>query len=102
MAFNKFFPQFFCFQLVFEILQEKQNLFLHYQRRLQVSQNIRFCLQLEMRAQIRTAEFKETNWLNIDNRFSQGVLSSIYKFFNNVCPEYFNEFIFLLKEPLGK
>lgn len=80
MAFKKFFLQFFCFELVFENLLVKQYLFLDYQRRLQVSQNIKFCLQLEMRARIRAAEFKEINCLNINNSFSQDVLSSINEF----------------------
>ena len=63
------------------------------QKRLQVSQNncVRFCLQLEKKTWIGVAEFKEINWLNINDRFSQCVLSSIYKFFNSESPECFNE-----------
>ena len=33
-------------------------------------------------------------WLNINDRFSQCVLSSVYKFFNSESPEYFNETYF--------
>ena len=51
-------------------------------------------LQLEKRTQIGTAEFKQRNWLNINDRFSQCVLSSVYNFFNSVSPEYFNEICF--------
>ena len=66
------------------------------QKILQVSQNncVRFCLQLDKKAQIGVAEFKEINWLNINDRFSQCILSSIYKSFNSESPEYFNEIYF--------
>ena len=66
------------------------------QKRLQVSQNncVRFCLQLEKKTRIGVAEFKEINWLNINDRFSQCALSSIFKFFNSESPEYFNETYF--------
>ena len=68
------------------------------QKRLQVSQNncVRFCLQLDKKKRIGVAEFREINWLNINDRFSQCVLSSVQKFCNSENPEYFNEFIFLL------
>ena len=70
------------------------------QKRLQVSQNncVRFCLQLDKKTRIGVAEFKEINWLNINDRFSQCVLSSIYTFFNSESLEYFNE-IYFLAEP---
>ena len=66
------------------------------QKRLQVSQNncVRFCLQLDKKTRIGVAEFKEINWLNINDRFSQCVLSSIYKFFNSESPEYIYEIYF--------
>ena len=68
------------------------------QERIQFSQNncVRFCLQLNKTARIGVAEFKEINWLNIKDRFSQYILSSIYKFFNSESPEYFMKFILLL------
>ena len=70
------------------------------QKRLQVSQNncVRFCLQLDKKTWIGVDEFEEINWLNINDRFSQCVLSSIYKFFNSESPVYFNE-IYLPDEP---
>ena len=37
---------------------------------------------------------KEINWLNINDRFSQCVSSSIYKFFKSEILEYFNEIYF--------
>ena len=66
------------------------------QKQLQVSQNncVRFCLHLGKKTQIRVAEFKEINWLNINDRFSQRVLSSIYKFFDSESPESVNEIYF--------
>ena len=55
------------------------------QKRLQVSQNncVRFCLQLDKKTRIEVADFREINWLNMNDRFSQCVLSSIYKFLNS-------------------
>ena len=49
-----------------------------------------------MDKKIRTgaAEFKEINWLNINDRFLQCVLSSIYKLFNSESSEYFNKIYF--------
>ena len=46
------------------------------QKRLQVSQNncVSFCLQLDKNTQIGVAVFKEINWLNVNDRFSQCVL----------------------------
>ena len=65
-------------------------------KRLQVPQNncLRFYLQLEKKTRIGVDEFKEINWLNINDRFSQFVLSSSYKFFNRESRKYFNEIYF--------
>ena len=51
-------------------------------------------MQLDKKTRIGVAEFKEINWLNINDRFSQCLLSSIYKSFNTESPEYFNEIYF--------
>ena len=51
-------------------------------------------MQLDKKKRIGVAEFKEINWLNINDRFSQYILSSIYKFFNSESPEYFHEIYF--------
>ena len=66
------------------------------QKRLRVSKIncVRFCLQLDKKTRIGVARFKEINWLNINDRLSQYVLPSIYKFFNSESPEYFNEIYF--------
>jgi len=62
-------------------------------KKLQTTQNkcIRFCLQLGNRSHIGTTEFKQINWLPINERFSQCVCSTIFKFFNNNCPAYMKE-----------
>ena len=62
-------------------------------KKLQITQNkcIRFCLQLGNRSHIGTTEFKQINWLPINERFSQCVCSTIFKFFNNNCPAYMKE-----------
>ena len=54
-------------------------------------------MQLEKKKRIGVGEFKEINWLNINDRFAQCVLSSIYKFFNSESPEYLNEIYFLVE-----
>ena len=66
------------------------------QKRLQGSQNkcVSFRLHLDKTTRIGVAEFREVNWLNINDRFSQCILSSIYNFFNSESPEYFNEIYF--------
>ena len=73
------------------------------QKRLQLSQNncVRFCLQLDKKTRIGVGEFKEIDWLNINDRFSQCVLSNIYDFFNSKSPEYFNK-IYFPAEPSNK
>ena len=49
---------------------------------------------MDKKSRIGVAKFKEINWSNINDRFSQCVLSSINKSFNNESPEYFNEIYF--------
>ena len=68
------------------------------QKRLQVSQNncVTFCLQLDKKTRIGVAEFEEINWLNINDRFSQSVLSSIYKFFDSESQYTLMKSIFLM------
>ena len=69
------------------------NLTQNLSKKLQTTQNkcIRFCLQLGNRSHIGATEFKQINWLPINERFSQCVCSTIFKFFNNNCPAYMNE-----------
>ena len=60
--------------------------------RLQAAQNkcISFCLQLDKMSWICVKEFLELNWLNV-NRYLQFIASDFSKFYNNQCPDYFNE-----------
>ena len=57
------------------------------------SQNkcIRFCLQLDKRSKICIKEFLQLNWLNVHDRYLQFIVSDIFKFQNDQCPDYFNE-----------
>ena len=61
--------------------------------RLQASQNkcIRFCLQLDKRSKTRAKEFLQLNWLNVHNRYLQFIVSDIFRFQNDQCPDYFDE-----------
>ena len=61
--------------------------------RLQATQNkcIRFCLQLDKMSRICVNEFLELNWLNVHDRYLQFIVSDIVEFYNNQCPDYFNE-----------
>ena len=36
-------------------------------------------------------ELLELNWLNVHDRYLQFIVSGIFKFYNNQCPDYFNE-----------
>ena len=61
--------------------------------RLQAAQNkcIRFCLKLNDRFSIKSKDFEEINWLPIHERVPQCYLWSIYKFFPENFPNYFDE-----------
>ena len=36
-------------------------------------------------------KFLELNWINVHDRYLQFIVSDISKFYNNQCPDYFNE-----------
>ena len=36
-------------------------------------------------------KFLELNWLNVHDRYLQFIVSDTFKFYNNQCPDYFNE-----------
>jgi len=55
---------------------------------------IRFCLKQSDRTSIRNEEFKKINWLPIQDRVEQCILSSVYKFHNKSAPDYMNEIFF--------
>ena len=62
-------------------------------KKLQAGQNkcVRFCLGMGNRDHIGAAEFKKINWLPTRERYEQSILTSIYKFFNNLAPAYYEE-----------
>ena len=62
-------------------------------KKIQISQNkcIRYCLKLDNRAHIGANEFKEINWLPTKERVSQCICVNIFKFFNNMPPDYTSE-----------
>ena len=64
--------------------------------RLQTAQNkcIRFCLKKGDRTSITNEDFKKINWLPIQDRVNQCILSSVYKFHNNTAPDYMNKIFF--------
>ena len=59
-------------------------------KKIQISQNkcIRYCLELDNRAHIGANEFKEINWLPTKERVSQCICVTVFKFFNNMAPDY--------------
>ena len=61
--------------------------------RLKATQNkcVRFCLQLDKMSKICVNEFLELNVLNVHDRYPQFIVSDVFKFCNNRCPNYFNE-----------
>ena len=52
---------------------------------------ISFCLQLKKMCRICVKEFVELNCLNVHDRSLQLNASDIFNFYNNQCPDYFNE-----------
>ena len=53
---------------------------------------MRFCLQLDKRSNICVKKFLQLNWLIIHDRNIQFIVSDISKFYNDRCPDNFNEF----------
>ena len=59
----------------------------------QISQNkcIRYCLKLDNRSHVGIAEFKKLNWLPTKEIVYQCICVNIFKFFNDMSPEYTSE-----------
>ena len=68
-------------------------------KKMQCAQNkcIRFCLHLENRAHLDKKEFKQINWLPINERVNQRICVSAYNSFNKTSPSYMSE-IFIPNE----
>ena len=52
---------------------------------------MRFCLRLDKLKHISHEEFERLNWLPVTHRFKQFVISIVFKYFNEQCPNYLNE-----------
>ena len=69
-------------------------------KKLQVTQNkcIRFCLQSKNRSHVGSNEFKEINWLPVNDRVDLYINSHVYKFFHNKCPLYMSDIFIPAKQ----
>ena len=65
----------------------------------QITQNkcVCFCLNLDKMAHISENEFEKLNWLPIRDRINQCILSTTFKFVNDMGPNYLKCFNGLLK-----
>ena len=52
---------------------------------------VRFCFNLDRMAHISQNEFEKLNWLLISDKINQYILSTSFKFVNDVGPNYLNE-----------
>ena len=61
--------------------------------KIQTTQNkcVQFCLNLDKMAHISQNEFEKLNWLPISDRINQCILSTTFKFVNDMGPNYLNE-----------
>ena len=50
----------------------------------------RFSFLLDEMSRICVKEFLELNWLNVHDRYLQFIVSDVFKFYSNQCPDYFN------------
>ena len=62
-------------------------------KKIQISQNkcIRYRLKLDNRSHVGFDEFKKLNWLPTKERVFQCICVNIFKFFNDMSPEYTSE-----------
>ena len=72
----------------------KKKFFLHqHWNRIQTTQSkcMRFFLQSHKLNRISHEEFERLNWLPVTYRFKQCVNSTVFKYFNEQCPNYLNK-----------
>ena len=69
------------------------NLCNNLKNKIQTTQNkcVRFCLNLDKMTHTSQNEFEKLNWLPISNRINQCILSTTFKFVNDMGPNYLNE-----------
>ena len=63
------------------------------QKRFQTTQNkcIRYCLDLPSRSHISATHFRKINWLPVDLRVQLCTATTVYKYWNQLAPSYFND-----------
>ena len=63
------------------------------QKKLQITQNkcIRFCLRLDKKSHIGAEEFKNINWLPVNDRFNQTICSHVFKVFDKKYLSYMSD-----------
>ena len=78
------------------------NLQKKFKSKLQICQNkcIRFCLDLDNRSHIGVNEFEAINWLPVEERVHQCIVTHVYKQKNNLAPRYMGE-IFISVDQKG-
>ena len=69
--------------------------------KLQICQNkcIRFCLGKGNRDHIGQDEFKQINWLPVQNRFEQCLNVHVFNFINQKSPKYMSEMFAIAEQP---
>ena len=64
-----------------------------FKKRFQTTQNkcIRYCLDLPSRSYISATHFRKINWLPVDLRVELCTATTVYKYWNQLAPSYFND-----------
>ena len=55
---------------------------------------MKFCLKRENRTSVKTKDFEDINWFNVNDRFNQIVATNVFKFFLKCGPDYMDEIYF--------
>ena len=61
--------------------------------KIETTQNkcVQFCLTLDKMAHVSQNEFGKSNWFPLSDRINHSVLSTTFKFANDIGPNYLNE-----------
>ena len=79
--------------LKLNLLVQKCDLKTTHTNKEQVHKNkcIRFYSQLDKMSKICVKKLLQLNWLNVHDRYLQFIVSDIFRFYNDQCPDYFDE-----------
>ena len=79
-------PHFECYAWYPNLCKKLKN-------KIQTAQNkcVRVCLKLDKMAHVSQNEFEKLNWFPISDRINQCILSTTFKFVNDIGPNYLNE-----------